>query len=190
MGTMEETEGESEESGWETVEPTRSNKIFSLWPKGRAKTTSMTRVTRSSTPVEQTPPPSPEEKSPTSYNPSTTYRPSPATSSPTNAPPAYPMPKKFPQAKSGNKKGPTKDIETVDLQVNPETCERKKTTKRGANTFVSVERCLRRGKTLKSERKEDAPLKKKDEEKDPLKVEMTLAVSPSLDVEVEKKEFI
>ena len=94
------------------------------------------------------PPTASEEKSPGSYRPSTR---SPNT--PTELVEKPPEPKAFP--KENSKKGKNlKGAEIID-EEDPETCEHHKTTKRGTNAFVNVEKCLKCGKILKSERKAD-----------------------------------
>ena len=76
-----------------------------------------------------------------------------------------PEPKAFP--KENSKKGKNqKGAEIID-EEDPETCEHLKTTKRGTNAFVNVEKCLKCGKILKSERKTDqAEIKIKIEQED------------------------
>ena len=154
VGTMdEETETEvNDMEDWEQIRPHGRNK-FNIWPTETSSTRTRRSVENSVasdsvTPVSQTPPTASEEKSPGSYRPSTR---SPNT--PTELVEKPPEPKAFP--KENSKKGKNlKGNEIVD-EEDPETCEHHKTTKRGTNAFVNVEKCLKCGKILKSERKAD-----------------------------------
>ena len=66
-----------------------------------------------------------------------------------------PLPKAFPQdiKKKTNKKEP-EELEEIDM----EKCKHTRTSKRGTNAFVTVEKCLQCGKTLKSERKSESEI--------------------------------
>lgn len=155
MGTMDDTDVEvtdMEDQGWEQIKPHGWNKAFSLWPRalrpGRSRTIS--EANRSISPVSQTPPTASEEKSPSSYR---------ATSVTPSTPPELmtkaPLPKAFPQEiqKKTNKKEP-EELEEIDM----EKCKHTRTSKRGTNAFVTVEKCLQCGKTLKSERKSESEI--------------------------------
>lgn len=71
-----------------------------------------------------------------------------------------PTPKTRPISKNKNRKETSKEIEEKGEKlglIDPENCKHTKTTKRGTNGFVLVEKCLMCHKMLKSARKPDAP---------------------------------
>ena len=105
----------------------------------------------------------------------------------------YPKPKAFPQVKSKEtadlehlqiKSKETVDLEQlkIDFEKRREECKRKRTTRKGTNAFVEIERRLTCGKTLKSERKDN--MEKEKVKKEPISVEKT-----DSEVEEEKQDY-
>lgn len=150
-----DVETDPEDAEWESVPNRGRNKVFTLWTTPAEEGSPSIRTMHSPSQVQQTPVTTSEEMHSISYRPSPG---SPTTPSILQEP--TPTPKTRPIPKNKNRKEPSKEIEEKAGKpglIDPENCQHTQTTKRGTNAFVLVEKCLQCNKTLKSERKSDAP---------------------------------
>lgn len=155
-GTLEEEEYEvetdPEEGKWESVQPHGRNKAYTLWPTTSEKSSPSIETITPLTRVAQTPRSTSEEKYSLSYHPSPA---SPQT--PTELREPRPTPKMRPIQTNKNRKSQDKHVEVEEDKISQEACKHTRTSKKGTNAFALIEKCLQCGKTLKSERKPEAP---------------------------------
>ena len=173
MGEKQMTDVEQEEE-WEAVN-SEPGSPFNMWPNPGAQRSPHSILSDTSTTRTQT-----------------TEHPSPSYALSSGSETPYATAKAFPQIKSKEavdmeqlklKSKEAVDLEQlkIDFERRKEQCAHKRTTRKGTNAFIEIERCLTCGKTLKSERKNTDAEKIK---KEPASMEKT-----DSEIEEEKKEY-